>query len=333
MVSIYLYCLILNTGATGLSLGKTTPFVEKNYDIEAEMDDFIELLQTRAHVHDHLGESAHIVVPVNMQEVPAYPRPASAFRIPNKIFFTAHWYPDDEVQWNRQFVPGNTEFLYFDDKAMENSVKEISKKLETLGVFGVYAAFQQLRPMSFRADLWRLMILWENGGIYLDAKLRLTDNITSFIGVKTENVAVCSQSNDMYWTGALAAPPRAPLLLATIRHIVANVRKHYYGPSKHPEPALCATGPCALTQAIKKGGFQPQTDCMFEVVDDTDGIDQRLVKISDKNTTLMVSNISTHQKIRHHSDYRYLFQAHAIYCDEEPPLANFPHYFDPCQYD
>jgi len=38
---------------------------------------------------------------------------------------------------------------------MNDSVKEISEKLEDMGIEGVYDAYRSLRPWAFRADLWR----------------------------------------------------------------------------------------------------------------------------------------------------------------------------------
>jgi len=54
---------------------------------------------------------------------------------------------------------------------MDESVFQISKKLEMIGFNGTYEAFKMLRPRAFRADLWRLLILWDQGGVYIDNKL------------------------------------------------------------------------------------------------------------------------------------------------------------------
>jgi len=49
---------------------------------------------------------------------------------------------------------------------MEQSVKRISKKLEKADIFGVYAAYKSLRPVTFKKDFWMFLILWDQGGIY-----------------------------------------------------------------------------------------------------------------------------------------------------------------------
>ena len=50
---------------------------------------------------------------------------------------------------------------------MEESVREISRVLEKGGIVkGAYKAFTMLRPMAYRADLRRVMVLWMYGGLY-----------------------------------------------------------------------------------------------------------------------------------------------------------------------
>lgn len=46
-----------------------------------------------------------------------------------------------------------------------------------IGFNGTYEAFKMLRPRAFRADLWRLLILWEQGGVYTDNKLVFSDKL------------------------------------------------------------------------------------------------------------------------------------------------------------
>jgi mannosyltransferase OCH1-like enzyme len=56
-------------------------------------------------------------------------------------------------------------------------VIEISSDLELLGIPGAYEAFKMLRPRAYRSDLWRWMILWKYGGIYIDLKIGFFDDL------------------------------------------------------------------------------------------------------------------------------------------------------------
>jgi len=47
-----------------------------------------------------------------------------------------------------------------------------------------------LRAKAFRADLWRWMILWHNGGIYMDAKMAFTTPADSWIDFENEEFII-----------------------------------------------------------------------------------------------------------------------------------------------
>jgi len=99
-----------------------------------------------------------------------------------------------------------------------------------------------LRPWAYRVDLWRLMILWEVGGIYLDAKMKLFDNISKWVDIDKDEFATCLDGRpNAYWQAVLALRPRLPVVLNVIRDIVVNISKHYYG-----DTPIAITGPDAL---------------------------------------------------------------------------------------
>ena len=75
---------------------------------------------------------------------------------------------------------------------MEESVKRVSLKLEKIGIKGVYKAFKDLRPRAFRSDLWRWLILWENGGVYLDAKMFFSKDV-NWIDWDQDQFLVCAE--------------------------------------------------------------------------------------------------------------------------------------------
>mmetsp|Transcript_17191 Transcript_17191/g.39079 ORF Transcript_17191/g.39079 Transcript_17191/m.39079 type:complete len:311 (+) Transcript_17191:76-1008(+) len=260
-----------------------------------------------------------------------------AANIPNTIFLAGPWKPDDTIINNRKFVPHGTQFRYYDYEKVDKSAKDISDNLESLGVHGAYAALQQLRPWSFRIDLWRFMILWQHGGVYLDSKVMLWRNISDWVDLSSDDFVACYDPSSPpgkkdYGTPVLAARQESPIMLAAIRQVVANIETRYYGPRKgryppsHPNPQLCITGPCALTQAIEEGGFDPTLKC--KLILHTSRHDDEAVTLSD-NTIFVRAMPAVHEgmeKCTTCNNYRTLFDLHSVYCDEEVA----PGEYDPC---
>jgi hypothetical protein len=273
--------------------------------------------------------------------------------IPDVIYMAGPWLPEYVVTESLPFVPDGTEFRYYNYDQVDKSAARISAKLESLGVFGVYAAMSQLRPWAFRIDLWRFLVLWETGGYYLDAKLILRQNLSMWVGSNNGGKFVaCSisllptklmtlqieseRSPPTIQNCALAASPRDPLLLSMIRKLVGNVESRWYGPppSEGP-PWIYITGPGLLQLVIEEAGFKLRTHCEFveeESVDRGERVDGR-IQLEGSGPTLMVESHKVHQDMRNCStcnSYQDLWSAHALYCDEYVP----PGYGDdPCAAD
>lgn len=106
-------------------------------------------------------------------------------------------------------------------------------------------AYEQLLPYAYRADLARLCLLHEFGGLYADLSVFFHASLPVASGKMIvfrdrAHVAPWIVSNTI-----LGAPPRAPALEAAIRMIVAHCRTRYRGAS-----SLCPTGPVLLGKAI-----------------------------------------------------------------------------------
>lgn len=94
--------------------------------------------------------------------------------IPYKIFGVGPWQPPRFTEQAR-LMPEETVFDFHDYERADASAKRISEKLEKIGINHAYLAYRSFRARAFKADLWRLMILWEQGGIYMDAKFFFTE--------------------------------------------------------------------------------------------------------------------------------------------------------------
>ena len=127
----------------------------------------------------------------------------------------------------------------------------------------VLDAYDKLIPGAYKADLWRLCVLFINGGIYMDIKFCCVNGFRLIELTEKEHFAKDRPANSIY--NALMSCKKGNMFLyKSIRQIVANVQNNYYG--SHP---LSPTGPFMLGSVIinnnlrfnidmkhyKKGGF------------------------------------------------------------------------------
>jgi len=105
----------------------------------------------------------------------------------------------------------------------------------------VLAAFDSLIPGAYKADLWRLCILYINGGVYADIKIACENNFSLIDIIEEEHFVRDSISEYALWNGFMMSKKGNPFLLQAINKIVENVQNKYYGST-----ALCPTGPLML---------------------------------------------------------------------------------------
>lgn len=169
--------------------------------------------------------------------------------IPKQVFVTMPTGLEEaERQELRQSLASATGFevRIYNDEDMENSVYTISQELEEVGVTGSYDAFHSLCAGAYKADLWRYMVLWSEGGIYIDEDVRLT-SAPSWVDLQEDTfVLAADQFEGMYWNGIMASSPRHPVMQTVIRFAVNNVAHRSYG-----ENDLDITGPRLLYRAVQ----------------------------------------------------------------------------------
>ena len=98
----------------------------------------------------------------------------------------------------------------------------------------VLEAYDRLIPGAFKADLWRLCVMWREGGIYLDAKFSIRVPLREYVAgisgpwmVKDDWQPRQDQTSP--YQGILLAPPGHPVFLRGIRKSVENVALRFYG--------------------------------------------------------------------------------------------------------
>ena len=125
----------------------------------------------------------------------------------------------------KKYAPEYKHIIY-DDNECRNFIKEnFGDELVDL--------FNNLQPTSHKADLFRYLILYKNGGIYLDIKIELikplkdifiNDNITYTILSKIPNS--CMQ-------GVIITPKNNPLFMKLVQLIKNNPKAPYLSHTYH----------------------------------------------------------------------------------------------------
>lgn len=157
----------------------------------------------------------------------------------------------------------NPEFEYFlyDDE-------DCRAFIETYFDSEVVEAYNRLVPGAFKSDLWRNCILYINGGIYLDIKLKpiapfrlhtLTD--------KEYFVRDTDFSGGGVYNGLMVVKPKNTKLLQAINAIVDNCKSRFYG-----ESPLEPTGPLLLKRFFNEDEFNNIT-LRFVDYREEDGMD------------------------------------------------------------
>ena len=202
---------------------------------------------------------------------PSAPVPAQLQpRIPRRVYMTGPFALGDLPAslrasvdtWRQQGVeyagsssggsagPPEVEVQWFDDAAARAWVAEHRPQY--------LPEYDALVPGAYKADLWRLLILHAQGGVYADAgtflKAALWDEL---LDPHCAQLVMCRDrpeagAQGMIWQGVLGATAGHPVIGAMIARVVRNIRERSYG-----QNLLDVTGPCAVAAAAVQA-LQPR---------------------------------------------------------------------------
>ena len=178
--------------------------------------------------------------------------------IPLTIYQT--WYTKDlppkmheNVELLKKQNPEFEHFLY-DDNDCRKFIKENFDK-------DVLNAYDSLIPGAYKADLWRLCILYIKGGIYMDIKLNCVNGFKLLELTEDEHFVLdrisCFTTPKPIYNALIVCNKENPLLLLGIKKIVDNVKKKYYGPN-----ALYPTGPGMLSEVLLSNNLNINIDLL-----------------------------------------------------------------------
>lgn len=143
--------------------------------------------------------------------------------------------PFNMLQCVNKLKASHTDFEYnlFNDEECYSFIKE-NYPIEVL------YAYESLIPTAYKADLWRLCVLYKYGGAYLDIKLQFCNNYTLHDFIDKEYFV--NDGTGSIYNAFLVCKKGNPVLLKTIQHIVENVSNNYYGETPYSPTATRLLG-------------------------------------------------------------------------------------------
>ena len=132
------------------------------------------------------------------------------------------------------------EHFLFDDQDCRIFIEENFSK-------DILNAYDNLIPGAYKADLWRLCVLYINGGIYIDIKLSCINDF-KLIELTENNHLVKDRIDPLsIYNAVMACQKKHPFLIEAINKIISNVKNKNYGAG-----SLWPTGPEMLGDLILK---------------------------------------------------------------------------------
>lgn len=132
---------------------------------------------------------------------------------------------------------GGYDYRLYDDREMQEFVDRFHDPV-------LSRCFNSMRVGAAKADLWRYLVLYSEGGIYLDVDSVIHTSIDPLVG--DDGCAVISRENNpgLFVQWCLMFPPRHPILKRCIDRCVENITVGKRG------SVLEMTGPRVYSAAI-----------------------------------------------------------------------------------
>lgn len=167
-------------------------------------------------------------------------KPIRIFRTNYELIVDKEMYYNCHEKWFE--LNNNIEMLWFDNYDSEKFMKSQNEE--------IYNAYKILIPGAFKADLFRLCILYNYGGVYVDAQSKPFISIKKMIKLANNcsfiSVLDCKISGGGIHNGFIISKPGHPFLKKCIENIIHNVKNR-----KYTNHSLAVTGPLCLYNSIK----------------------------------------------------------------------------------
>ena len=192
--------------------------------------------------------------------------PVSGYKIPQSIFQTHETNIVPLTMYNaieslQKHAP-SCSYTFYDNKERRTYIKE--------NYPSALKAYDMLVPDAFKADLFRYIRLYIDGGIYFDSGFNTKGDITllnDVIGKDDEFIASndFNISNIAICNGFIASIPEHPILKEVINICIDNIfnRKYFGFDIGKTHGDLKITGPIALGEAVNSIGYKNKKGVKF----------------------------------------------------------------------
>lgn len=162
--------------------------------------------------------------------------------IPKQVyqtFFSKHFHRISEQRMNKmKQLSSSYKFHLHNDEEIHSFVKN-----EVGGI--IFYCFSKLNYIVAKTDLWRYLMLYFNGGIYLDIDSDIRVNLDDIIEPNDSAVISMENNEGKYVQWCLMFEKGHPILRKTIELVIDNILYNSY-----PEDVLHMTGPGVFSRAI-----------------------------------------------------------------------------------
>ena len=94
-----------------------------------------------------------------------------------------------------------------------------------------WSDYKTVVPGAFRADIFRLLVLYQFGGIYVDMSMIFKRPIDEVVTATDEFVSIKNHDNWGMQNSFISCYPKHPLMLRMIEHVMKNFHEQNYGDS------------------------------------------------------------------------------------------------------
>jgi len=180
-------------------------------------------------------------------------------KIPRTIYqtFKTHRVPAAMLKAASSWIDNNPEFSYkfFDDAEMYDYVKRFACEDFSFTAPELWTAINKIRPGAGKADLFRYLLIYDKGGIYMDIDTVCLKSLSRFVERNDDVVTGIGGRGDFHQWGLIYSPHH-PFLKQTIENAVHNILTETFVPGFENSLEGLAGPPC-LDWSIKQVLKQP----------------------------------------------------------------------------
>lgn len=228
---------------------------KRSYTISTVAKYRTRLLRLRGNFVKVLGYCFHFFFPKKRFSLPCVERSSlnteHSMKIPRKIWQTnfsekctlpMYW----NFKHNRSMSP-EFEYNYVSTEARDDYMR-------THGSERVYAAYRRLTDGAAQADLWRLLVLYNEGGVYIDIDATIVKPLRECLRSTNDYVFVMNYGE--YSNFFIATVAKSPLFQELLEEVVGNIENYDANEGKS---VFDVTGPGALEKVLNRRNipFEP----------------------------------------------------------------------------